>query len=410
MLIQRAGRTERPALVFSLGPMISPRGRWFAVVTLLAQAALIAGCGGESDSADSGSASDRQAPSGQLRLEKVGDFDEPVYVTQPPGSEDLYVVERRGTVRIVRDGRTVSSPALDITDEVTSDVAEQGLLSVAFPPDFQGSHLAYAYFTGNDQDQHVVAYTVASDGSFERASEREVLHMDDFASNHNGGLLLFGPDDQLYIGTGDGGNIGDPERNGQNTDSLLGKILRIDPRPSGGQPYTVDSPGPLGPGARPEVCDYGLRNPWRFSFDRDTGALVIGDVGQSTQEEIDYVPAARACGSNFGWSAFEGTSRLNEDQTAPNEVPPILTYGRDEGCSVTGGYVVRDDTLPALAGRYVYGDFCAGELRSLKPASPEAEDDRSLGLDVPSLSSFGEDNQGHIYAVSLDGPVYRLAQ
>ena len=176
------------------------------------------------------------------------------------------------------------------------------------------------------------------------------------------------------------------------------------------RPYTVESPGPLGQGARPEICDYGLRNPWRFSFDRGTAALLIGDVGQSTQEEIDYVPAEPACGNNFGWSAFEGTNRFNEDQSAPNEVPPILTYGRDEGCSVTGGYVVRDRSLPALFGRYVYGDFCAGELRSFKPATARARDDRSLGLNVPGLSSFGEDNQGQVYAVSLDGPVYRLDQ
>ena len=389
--------------------MRTPRRRRFALVALLAQAALIAGCGGGSDSDESGTTGAQQSQSdGQVRLEKVGDFDQPVYVTQPPGGQDLYVVEREGTVRVVRDGQVLSTPALDITDEVTADGEEQGLLSVAFPPDFQSSRQAYAYFTGNDEDQHVVGYSVADDGSFDRDSEREVLHMEDFASNHNGGLLLFGPDRQLYIGTGDGGIANDPERNGQDTGSLLGKILRIDPRASGGRPYTVSSPGPLGQGARPEICDYGLRNPWRFSFDRQTAALVIADVGQNTQEEVDYVPAEQVCGNNFGWSAFEGTNRVNEDQTAPNEVPPILTYGRDEGCSVTGGYVVRDRSLPALFGRYVYGDFCAGELRSFKPATPEARGDRSLDLEVPSLSSFGEDNEGHVYAVSLDGPVYRL--
>jgi glucose/arabinose dehydrogenase len=379
---------------------------------------LIAGCGGGDDSPDTTTTATQQQQQqqqrtpppaeGKVRLEKVGDFDQPDYVTQPPGSEDLYVVEREGAVRIVRGGAVVSSPALDIGDQVGSDGVEQGLLSIAFAPDFQRSRLVYAYYTGNDQDQYVVEYTVAEDGSFDRGSEREVLRMDDFASNHNGGLLLFGPDRQLYIGTGDGGTGQDP--NGQNLDSLLGKILRIDPRPSGGRPFTVSSPGPLGAGARPEICDYGLRNPWRFSFDRETGALSIGDVGQSTQEEIDYVPAERTCGNNFGWSAFEGTDRFNEDQDAPNAVPPILTYGREEGCSVTGGYVVRDPSLPALFGRYVYGDFCAGELRSFEPAIPEARDDRSLDLTVSSLSSFGEDNAGHIYAVSLDGPVYRLVQ
>src|SRR5215204_5249217 len=311
--------------------MSTPRRRWSAVLALMAQVALIAGCGGGSDSDDGATTAAEQPSRGdaQVRLQKVGDFDQPVYVTQPPGSADLYVVEREGRVRTVRDGEMVSQPALDITDEVTSDGEEQGLLSVAFAPDFQSSHLAYAYYTGNDQDQHVVGFTVAGNGSFERDSEREILHMDDFASNHNGGLLLFGPDGQLYIGTGDGGIANDPERNGQDLDSLLGKILRIDPTPTSTaatntaaeqRPYTVESPGPLGQGARPEICDYGLRNPWRFSFDRGTAALLIGDVGQSTQEEIDYVPAERACGNNFGWSAFEGTNRFNEDQSAPNEV------------------------------------------------------------------------------------------
>jgi glucose/arabinose dehydrogenase len=387
--------------------MRTPRRRRFAVVALVAQAALIAGCGGGSDS---NNVAQEPAANGDVRLEKVGDFDQPTYVTQAPGSEDLYVVEREGTVRIVRDGEVLSKPALDISDRVGSEGEEQGLLSIAFPPDFQSSRLVYAYYTGTDEDEHVVGYSVAADGSFDRGSERELLHMDDFASNHNGGLLLFGPDRQLYIGTGDGGIADDPERNGQDRTSLLGKILRIDPRPSGGRPYTVPATGPLGAGARPEICNYGLRNPWRFSFDHGTAALVIADVGQNTQEEIDYVPAERVCGNNFGWSAFEGTNRFNDDQSAPDAVAPVLTYGRDAGCSVIGGYVVRDRSVPALFGRYVYGDYCAGELRSFKPALGRALDDRSLGLDVPSLSSFGEDDRGHVYAVSLDGPVYRLVQ
>lgn len=369
------------------------------------------GCGGGDDH----STTDSSLPTNTgertgLRLTKIGDFDQPVYLTQPPGGADLYVVEREGSVRILRGGEVASTPALDIRDAVGSEGEEQGLLSIAFSPDFENSRVVYAYYTGNDQDQHVVSYAVAEDGSFDRGSQRELLHMEDFASNHNGGLLLFGSDGQLYIGTGDGGIADDPERNGQDLGSLLGKILRIDPL-AGGMPYGVPSDNPFvnRPGARPEVCNYGLRNPWRFSFDRQTGDLSIGDVGQSTQEEIDYVPASRVCGHNFGWSAFEGTNRLNVDQNAPNAVAPILTYGRDDGCSVTGGYVVRDRSLAVLFGRYIYGDFCAGELRSFEPATPKARDDRALGLNVPSLSSFGEDNAGHVYALSLDGPVYRLS-
>ncbi len=366
------------------------------------EAALLAGCGGGSPTSTSVTTT-----AAGVALEKIGDFDQPDYVTQPPGSEDLYVVEQRGTVRIVRDGRVLSKPALDISDEVTAE-GEQGLLSIAFPPDFRSSRLVYAYYTGTDQDQHVVRFTVAEDGSFRADSEREILHMDDFASNHNGGLLLFGPDGYLYIGTGDGGVADDPERNGQDLGSLLGKLLRIDP--GGGDPYAIppDNPFVDRAGARPEVYSYGLRNPWRFSFDAATGALSIGDVGQNSVEEIDYTPMGEANGANFGWSAFEGNDRFNSDQTAPDAVPPVLTYGHDDGCSVTGGFVVRDRSLPALLGRYVYGDYCAGELRSLEPAVPHARHDRSLDLNVPSLSSFGQDNDGHVYAVSLDGAVYRL--
>ena len=214
----------------------------------------------------------------------------------------------------------------------------------------------------------------------------------------------------MYIGTGDGGLIGDSERTGQDLGSLLGKLLRIDPAQEGDRPYSVPADNPFvdEPGARPEVYSYGLRNPWRYSFDRETGALAIGDVGQSLLEEIDYVGPGKGAGANFGWSAFEGIQRLNTDQSAPGHVRPVLVYGRDQGCSVTGGYVVRDPELASLEGRYLYGDFCAGELRSFVPSTGKADDDKELGLQVSNLSSFGEDDSGRIYATSLDGPVFRL--
>ena len=373
--------------------------------------AVAAGCGGDGgttpSSEPSGSALGGRASG--VRLAQIGEFDEPDYIAQAPGTEDLYVVERPGRLRILRDGSVLGEPALDITDQVV-DEGEQGLLSVAFPPDFRSSRLLYLYFTGNDQDQHVVEYQARADGRVDEESARELLRMDDFASNHNGGLLLFGPDGRLYIGTGDGGLAGDPQRNGQNLGSLLGKILRIDPRAATGRAYSVPDDNPFvgRVGSRPEICDYGLRNPWRFSFDRQTRALTIADVGQSSKEEIDFRRADEVCGNNFGWSAFEGTERFNADQSAAGAVPPIFTYGHDRGCSITGGYVVRDPSLPRLGGRYLYGDYCAGALHSLIPGIPTASHDRELGLHVDSLVSFGEDADGHLYAVSLDGPVYRL--
>src|SRR5215207_3016499 len=400
--------------------MRTPGRLRLVVLALAAQAALIAGCGGDDeDSTQPASpavtdtaARPGQAPAGggKVSLARIGEFDQPTHIAQAPGTHDLYIVEREGRLRIVRSGEVLDEPALDISDQVVAE-GEQGLLSVAFPPDFQSSRRLYLYFTGNDQDQYVVEYRARDDGSVDEGSARELLHMDDFASNHNGGSLVFGPDGSLYIGTGDGGLAGDPERNGQDLGSLLGKLLRIDPGAGGGRPYTIppDNPFVDRAGARPEVCNYGLRNPWRFSFDRATGALVIADVGQSSQEEIDYVPPDRTCGNNFGWSALEGTERFNEDQSAPGSVAPIFTYGRDRGCSVSGGYVIRDPSLPQLDGRYVYGAYCEGDLRTLIPAASGAKGDRPLGAQVDSLVSFGEDADRRIYAASLDGPVYRLA-
>jgi len=355
-----------------------------------------------------------------VSLEKIGDFDQPDYLAQPPGSDDLYVVEKPGRLRIVREGKVLTDPALDITDQV-ADEGEEGLLSVAFAPDFQRSRLLYLYFTGNDGgDEIVVEYRANDDGTVDPGSARVVLDMPDFAPNHNGGLVLFGPDGHLYIGTGDGGLEEDVHRTGQDLSTLLGKLLRIDPRPSvatntaaeqGGMAYSVPADNPFvgRPGARPEIYSYGLRNPWRFAFDAKTQALAIADVGQSAQEEVDYTPAGAARGANFGWSAYEGTDRFNADQSAPGAVRPIFTYSHDDGCSITGGYVVRDPALRSLFGRYVYGDYCAGELRSFVPGIPHARGDRSLDLNVPDLSSFGVDGAGHVYAISLDGPVYRLA-
>ena len=392
--------------------MSVPRRRGLAGLALLLCAALVAGCGGGGGGGSSETTA-TQPGGGQLRLEKIGDFDQPTYITQPPGSSDLYVVEQPGAIRIVRNGDVVSQPALDISNQVT-DNDEQGLLSIAFPPDFQTSHLVYAYFTGTDQDQHVVRYTVRADGTFDAGSARVIMHMADFAENHNGGQLQFGPDGDLYVGTGDGGQEDDPRRTGQDLGTLLGKLLRIKPATgAGGPPYTIprDNPFVHRQGARPEIYSYGLRNPWRYSSIPRPGRSRSATWARTALEEVDYTRKGQARGANFGWSAFEGTDRFNMDQTAPNAVPPIFEYSHDGGaCSITGGYVVRDHSLPALYGRYVYGDYCTGDLHSFAPAIPHARNDRPLGLNIPSLSSFGEDNADHIYAASLNGPVYRLVQ
>jgi glucose/arabinose dehydrogenase len=346
---------------------------------------------------------------GGVRLEPIGEFEAPVYVTQPSGGTgDLFVVQQGGQViRVAPDGST--SVFLDIADEVVAG-GEQGLLSVAFAPDYERSGLFYVDYTDTAGDTRVVEYRAPGGESADPESRRELLEIDQPFANHNGGLLLFGPDEMLYVGTGDGGSGGDPDRNGQDLSTLLGKILRIDPSPSGDLPYGVPSDNPFvgSDDARGEIWAYGLRNPWRFSFDPERGWLTVGDVGQDALEEVDIVADGR--GANFGWSAFEGTEPFNDDQNARGAIEPVLTYANDEDhCSVTGGYVVRDRRLRSLYGRYVYGDYCAGELRSFS-AEPgaAASDDRPLGLAVDGLSSFGSGSDGTIYVTSLAGPVYRL--
>ena len=358
---------------------------------------------------------DATAQARGVRLAAVGRFDAPLYVTSPPGDERrLFVVEQGGRVMVVRGGRKLRTPFLDIGSQVQAG-GEQGLLSVAFAPDYAESRHFYVYFTGQDGRQNVVEYRAASADRADAGSARPVLRMDDPEGNHNGGLLMFGPDDLLYIGTGDGGGANDQHGsrgNGQNLSSLLGKILRIDPRASGGQPYRTPSSNPFTgrAGARGEIYSYGLRNPWRFSFDRRTGDLSIGDVGQNAVEEVSFVRRGRGRGANFGWRPFEGRTRIF-DEPAPGAIAPVITHSHDDGwCSVTGGHVVRDAGVPALAGRYVYGDFCEGRIRSARLRAGRRVTGQALDLPtVANLSSFGEDARGRVYVTSLNGPVYRLA-
>ena len=363
----------------------------------------------------------RPAASRGVRLLGVGRFEAPVYVTAPPGDTGrIFVVEQGGTIRVIRGGRRVARPFLDLRAKVVSG-GEQGLLSMAFAPDYARTRRFYVNYTDRSGTQSVVEYRRSKD-SRDRAltGGRLVLRYDGEESNHNGGLVVFGPDKLLYIGTGDGGGADDqhgPRGNAQDLGSLLGKILRIDPRRSGGRPYGVPSSNPFvnRSGARGEIYSYGLRNPWRFSFDRSTGALAIGDVGQDEIEEIDFAAKGDASGVNYGWRPFEGSRRtpgISAGEDAAGHVPPVLELSHGDGnCSVTGGYVVRDKDVPALAGRYVYGDFCKGQLRSAKLSPGSAGDDKPIPgvANVDQLSSFGEDARGRVYVTSLSGSVYRLA-
>ena len=393
-----------------------------AAVIILATAALVGACGsgdgasggtGASGTANGNEAASTAAARG-VRLKRIGRFSSPVYVTAPRGDRRrLFVVEQEGRVRVLVGGRLRKTPFLDIRSQVTSG-GEQGLLSIAFAPDYARSGRFYVYFTDRAGDQRVVEYQRASGERADAGSARLVLRMPDDEDNHNGGLLLFGPDGHLYIGTGDGGGAGDEHGargNAQNLGSLLGKLLRIDPAEAGGRPYSVPSDNPFvgRSGARGEIYSYGLRNPWRYSFDRRTGDLTIGDVGQNEVEEIDFVRRGKGRGANFGWRPFEGRSRYASGESAPGHVPPVITRTHGNGwCSITGGVVVRDPGLPALRGRYVFGDYCKGDVLSARLSAGRARSVRATPLHVASLSSFGEDARGRVYATSTDGPVYRL--
>ncbi|HZG94488.1 MAG TPA: PQQ-dependent sugar dehydrogenase, partial [Mycobacteriales bacterium] len=294
------------------------------------------------------------AREGEPRLERVAKLSEPVFLTSPPGDPDLYVVEQRGTVRVVSGGRLREEPFLDISADVRGG-GEQGLLSIAFSPRYAEDRLLYAYYTDDNGDSRVVELRAEGD-RVDPASRRELMKIGQPYPNHNGGLLLFDPKGMLLIGLGDGGSGGDPENRGQDLGDPLGKILRIDPQPDGDRPYGVprDNPFVGREGVRPEIWAYGLRNPWRFSFDR-RGTLYLADVGQGDLEEIDVVPAAKAAGANYGWSVFEGDRKFKEAALTPGGelVSPALTYGHDNGrCSVTGGHVYTG-TVKALAGSYV---------------------------------------------------------
>jgi len=355
----------------------------------------------------------RAAASG-VRLLRVGTFDQPTYLAAPPGDRRRrFVVEREGRIVLLRGGRR--STFLDIASRVQTG-GESGLLSMAFHPGYRGNRRYFVYYVDNDGALTIFQFrATASGNATRRGSGRLVVRVPHPRFNHKGGQLQFGPDGMLYAGFGDGGGGGDPDRNAQSLGVLLGKLVRIDPKPDGGYRVPRDNPFRRRAGARGEIFAYGLRNPYRFSFDRATGNLTIGDVGQDEVEEIDFLPSAPGGrgprgGANLGWSVFEGNSRFRSGSVS-GHVAPVIERTHDQGsCSITGGYVIRDRSLGALRGSYVYGDLCDSALRVARLRPGRATGDRALGPRVPQLVSFGEDARGRVYAVSLEGGVYRLAR
>jgi glucose/arabinose dehydrogenase len=367
-----------------------------------------------------GSASDTSSSTGGgVALKKIGSFDAPVFVTGAPGFPQLlFVVEQPGKIAVLRNGHRLPEPFLDLRGQVSYG-GERGLLSVAFPPDYASSKRFYVYYIDRGGNIRIDEFRRGSATRARRGTQRKVIVIPHpVNSNHNGGQLQF-LGNLLYFGTGDGGSGGDPPNNAQNKDVLLGKLLRIDPRSSGGKPYSVPADNPfVGSPGRDEIYSYGLRNPFRFSFDETTPQqprIAIGDVGQNEFEELDYTTVAAARGANFGWDAREGFSKYTDENSGTADpggtVKPILAYSHSRGgssCSIIGGYVVRDPHLQGLRGRYVYADLCEGRLRALTPHLKKASDDHKLGLQVESPSSFGEDDQHRLYVASIEGPVYRL--
>lgn len=396
-----------------------------ALLTALALALALPACGSADDTTGSkasvptsGGSSGARAKGG-VALKKVGNFDSPVDIAAAPGYPDLlFVVEQPGRVEVLRDGRRLPHPFLDVDPRVSNDGGERGLLSIAFPPDYKKTGRFYVYYVDNAGNIRIDEFQRASATRADPGSDRLVIRIPHpVNSNHNGGQLQF-LGDLLYFGTGDGGSGGDPPNNAQNKDVLLGKLLRIDPRPANGRPYTAPASNPfVGKPGRDEIYSYGLRNPFRFSFDTVSAPqprIAIGDVGQNRFEELDYTTVGAASGANFGWDAFEGFSTYEDENSGTPDpggtTKPVFAYPHSRGgsCSIIGGYVVADRHLPGLYKKYVYADLCEGQLRALTPHLERAGGDHKLGLRVSSPTSFGEDDLHRLYVASLDGPVYRL--
>ena len=336
-------------------------------------------------------------------------FDQPVdYVSPKDGSGRMFVVSRLGKIFIVKNGQVLPEPFLDISNKVTTGYQEQGLLGLAFHPQYSQNGYFFIYYNDAKGDIAISRMKVSSDpDKADPNSEQFVLQYHKPALNHNGGNLLFGPDGDLYMGTGDGGGGGDTFHNGQNPGSVLAKLLRINVDTV---PYTIppDNPFVGKSGFRPEIWAWGLRNPWRFSFDRQTGDLYIADVGQDLFEEIDVQPAGKG-GQDYGWPIMEGMHCYNSDSCSSDGLTlPVAEYTHDNGCAVTGGYVYRGSKYPALDGIYFFSDYCSGNLWGMARAADGTWQTRLIMKTGAQVSSFGEDDAGELYVVDLGGRILKL--
>ena len=361
-----------------------------------------------------------------VTLERIARLREPVYLTQPPGQNSrLYVVQKRGAVRIIEDDDLLKRPFLDIHGLVKHNGpgGDPGMAAIAFPPDYARTGLFYVSYNDRGDALQVDEFHRSADDPLvaDPRSRRPVLRIPEPTPAHHGGMIVFGPDGYLYMGAGDGGPAGDPSQNAQNLDLLLGKVLRIDPTPSADQSYTIPPDNPfVGRPGRDEIWAYGLRNPRRFSFDRRTRTIAIGDVGNNRYEEINFLPIARSRGANFGWPAYEGFAAFRGGIPRSAVTFPALAYPHKPGCAVTGGYLVRDPRLARIRGReivgdYLFADYCTGKLYGFRPRlGRRAGKQRSFRFGIRYLSSLGIDNAGRIYVLTERGPtggkgsVYRL--
>ncbi len=345
----------------------------------------------------------------------VEGLDQPLYLTNA-GDGRLFIVEKEGAIRLVQDGRLLDEPFLDIRDRVNADSSERGLLSVAFHPDYAQNGRFFVNYTNLAGNTAVSAFQVGSSpNQADPGSESILLTIRQPYANHNGGQLQFGPDGYLYIGMGDGGSGGDPQGNGQNPSTMLGALLRLDvDQAADAAQYGIPADNPFVADAAklPEIWATGLRNPWRFSFDRATGDLLIADVGQNQWEEVNFLPAGSPGGSNFGWNIMEGTHCY--DRNTCNQtglVLPVIDYRHEQGrCSITGGYVYRGSQFPTLGGVYFFGDYCSGEIWGMTAGEDGRFSAQVLYSSPSRIASFGEDAAGELYVVDISGGIYQIRE